>query len=481
VFGSLRGSDEIYRSILTHLVRALGAELAVLAAIGGGGVSSDGWKDCLLIRHAKHLWWAEEHDDWGPPISRLVGNGWERNVTLLHNLWGGVYTRNLTLLQATRDPVTGKRLRPTWNSSILRRKTRRKTRLSGSGAILLYLRMLVLRHLDGLPEGTYTHVVLTRSDLYHICDHQPVGHITQDEVYVPDGMTGGATGEHMSDRHHVFAFESRRRALAILPWLVDGSHPAPESYSTARNPFKPDLESVLPIYARAQGLSVRALNRTFFVAGSANGTTATRWGTYGFPAPLDGSYAVVCKCAPPPRRRHSAPKALMPGATRNSERMCVLADGREFVSAAQQCGLGKRACAHAADDVWVQRDPVSGMWLGKRGRGPEYQQVIVRAATRGQAMRERFQRLGELGEVATRQDALAHANETIVGFHRGVGCHPADDRGKLCRSRYWALRLMQQLGEGQVHATYWQPSHPRDHHDQTPHTPHTRGERQRAR
>ena len=259
VLGSLRGSDEIYRSILKHLVRPLGAELAVLAAIGGGGVSSDGWKDCLLIRHAKHLWWAEEHDDWGPPISRLVGNGWERNVTLLHNLWGGVYTRNLTLLQATRDPVTWKRLRPTWNSSILRRKTRRKTRLSGSGAILLYLRMLVLRHLDGLPEGTYTHVVLTRSDLYHICDHQPVGHTTQDEVYVPDGMIGGATGEHMSDRHHVFAFESRRRALAILPWLVDGSHPAPESYSTARNPFKPDLESVLPIYARAQGLSVRAL------------------------------------------------------------------------------------------------------------------------------------------------------------------------------------------------------------------------------
>ena len=81
----------------------------------------------------------------------------------------------------------------------------------------------------------------------------------------------------------------------------------------------------------------------------------------------------------------------------------MLADGREFVSAAQQCGLGKRACAHAADDVWVQRDPVSGMWLGKRGRGPEYQQVIVKA------MRERFQRLGELGEVATRQDALAHA------------------------------------------------------------------------
>ena len=79
------------------------------------------------------------------------------------------------------------------------------------------------------------------------------------------------------------------------------------------------------------------------------------------------------------QRRHSTPKALMPGATRNSERVCVLADGREFVSAAQQCGLGKRACAHAADDVWVQRDPVSEMWLGKRGRGPKYQQVIVTA------------------------------------------------------------------------------------------------------
>ena len=90
----------------------------------------------------------------------------------------------------------------------------------------------------------------------------------------------------------------------------------------------------------------------------------------------------------------------MPGATRNSERVCVLADGWEFVSAAQQCGLGKRACANAADDVWVQRDPVSGMWLGKRGRGPEYQQVIVRAATRGPALRARFHRLGALGEVA---------------------------------------------------------------------------------
>lgn len=124
VIGSHRAGERVWASIVENLVRPLFADLAVLADFD--------LPPNLLLREAKHVWRVGEYHDWGLLISELVGVGWEANVSLVDNLWGGVHV-NASGKAGTRE-------------------------LMGSGAILLALRLLVLRHLDGLYGHSYTQV-----------------------------------------------------------------------------------------------------------------------------------------------------------------------------------------------------------------------------------------------------------------------------------------------------------------------------------
>ena len=156
VMGGLRGGEQTRQSLVRHVLEPLGAHLAVLVSPGELVQKRRPWEQA-----AQHVWRVDEYNDWGQFIDRLVGHGWRRNVSLAQNLWGGVWT----------DRWLGTSTGPDGKLSWEEVRVAPAQRLSGSGAILLALRMVVLSHLRALPTGAYDQVILTRSDLYHDCAH----------------------------------------------------------------------------------------------------------------------------------------------------------------------------------------------------------------------------------------------------------------------------------------------------------------------
>ncbi|KAL1519029.1 hypothetical protein AB1Y20_003297 [Prymnesium parvum] len=137
VIGSQRGGEQVWQSMITHLIQPLRADLAVLASFDQSHE--------LLLQHAQHIWRVGEYRDWGVLITELVGAGWQANVTLTDNLWGGVH-------------VAEKQ-----NGKVVLKE------LAGSGAILLALRLLVLRFLDNLHGHSYTQADHVCSEILNSC------------------------------------------------------------------------------------------------------------------------------------------------------------------------------------------------------------------------------------------------------------------------------------------------------------------------
>ena len=200
MIGNLRGGEQAWLTLERQVLVPLSADLALLAARD----DLDAIGRSVLLRRARFVWEVQEYYDWGVMIDELLGSiGWRKNVSLSPGLWGGV-----------RYPKRCK----TWC-----RKPQKEI-LRGAGAITLALRMVLLRHLDDLAASAskaggpaYSHVMLTRSDYLYACAH-PALRPAPGTLHVPRGE------DHMglNDRHAVFAFASRRAALAVLPWLARG-------------------------------------------------------------------------------------------------------------------------------------------------------------------------------------------------------------------------------------------------------------------
>lgn len=219
-----------WQSLLLNVVRPLQADLALLIS------PEEAAQPGVLQQAATHIWTEREHDDWGELVTELLGTGkWRSYVTLVDNLWGGV--------RVCTSP-----------SCAL---------VKGSGALIMALRMVLLRQLDALSKPSYRRLVLTRSDYMHACP--PPGLHRQPlpgQVYVPVSHEEGVT-----DRHSMFAFSDRRAVLAVLPWLVQHSRTPGLNLSTP--------EEALAAYFRAARLSVVSLPRTMFTV--ATPADRTRW------------------------------------------------------------------------------------------------------------------------------------------------------------------------------------------------------------
>ena len=397
VMGGLRGGEQTRQSLVRHVLEPLGAHLAVLVSPGEPVQKRRPWEQA-----AQHVWRVDEYNDWGQFIDRLVGHGWRRNVSLAQNLWGGVWT----------DRWLGTSTGPDGKLSWEEVRVAPAQRLSGSGAILLALRMVVLSHLRALPTGAYDQVILTRSDLYHDCTHARI--VAQpDELWAPSGeWSGGVT-----DRHHVFAFASAGRVLSLLPWLTDGTHREPSSLQTRPGRRDLNLEQALKLHADAIGLRIRAFPRSMFVAGDKRAGDRSSWGFYGFPAMLEGNTTLWCKYP------------------------------REMLEATRTC-RGRRhgiGCARPTADFWLQRDAArKDGWLLKRGIGDAFQDVI--GAARGNistARRARYAALVAHGDLFDAPDALAHARDVRQLMRTGrCGSGGGDTDGHLCRKRYWSYRML---------------------------------------
>ena len=111
----------------------------------------------------------------------------------------------------------------------------------------MLLRLALLRRLDDLDAANapYDRVVLTRPDHYYACPH-PNLTVSGVEVHIPEGQDY----DGVNDRHAVFAFASRARVLAMLPWMA--AHDTPITYS---------FEAALKAYFRSEHLAVRRFRR----------------------------------------------------------------------------------------------------------------------------------------------------------------------------------------------------------------------------
>jgi len=199
MIGNLRGGHAAWDSTVQQLVRPLHADLALLAS--DADVAHHASIASPLVRAARHIWIHNESTYWDETIDELLeGKGWRGNVSL---------------------PVTTNWAAPTglWGGA----RDAQGRILRGSGAIVLALRMMLLRRLDALPGDAYEQVVLTRSDFFYACPPGVV-HARVDEIHVPEGQDH-VNGNHLrglNDRHAVFAFAARRLALGVLPWLAQG-------------------------------------------------------------------------------------------------------------------------------------------------------------------------------------------------------------------------------------------------------------------
>ena len=239
VIGNVRGGRLAHESLVKHVLRPLRADLALLLAHGHSENSE------TLLSHATHVWRLPETDSWNSVLDELEP-GWSNTVRphLRDNIWGGV------MRQAES---AGKLL------------------MRGSGAILLACRMILLGYLDALRGYRYHQVIMTRSDHFYGCDHPKLPTHSSDVVHVPEGEGYSSLG--VTDRHAVFAFAARKRALSILPWLVRNDNGTLASF-----------EDVVGSYFQRQAMfAVKRFPRTMAVVRVA--ADPTRWSKVSEPIP----------------------------------------------------------------------------------------------------------------------------------------------------------------------------------------------------
>ena len=348
VMGSLRGGAATWHSMFRHLLTPLQADLALLTSAADIAQHAGS----ALLARAKYVWSAVEYEDWGLQIDELLGGpGWRNNVTLLPGLWGGVRVRwcRAWCFEGTR---------------ILR----------GSGAIMLSLRLHLLRHLDVLPPSSYSAVVLTRSDYLYLCPHPRITTPATRTLHVPAGE------DHMgiNDRHAIFAFADRHAVLGALPWLGAGGCRGCINLESALHAY---FQSPLP----ADRLKVCRYKPSMLTV-VAQRNSSSRWMVASHPVPESLSYGAQLWC------KYES----------------------EFALASKSCNLGpqQRRCLPPDALEWLTFRNFTGTWDAYAGVGDApFNVVVTGAPSRQLAGYGRFEWLVSSGLLPTA--ALASAARSL--------------------------------------------------------------------
>ena len=142
--GNVRGGPLAWNSLVDHLLRPNGADLAILA-------SEDEVLPPLLANEASgRVWRMPEYEDWGECLDELAGNQtWRRHVPPTPGgLFGGLEG------------------------------------VPGSGLIVLCVRAWLWRRLERSGLDAYDQLVVARTDLYYLC---PVPLERTDAIVIPSG------------------------------------------------------------------------------------------------------------------------------------------------------------------------------------------------------------------------------------------------------------------------------------------------------
>ena len=121
--------------------------------------------------------------------------------------------------------------------------------LKGSGAIVMILRLVMLKYLDKIENHNYERLIVTRTDNYFLCNETDVWP-KKNEVFTPDGVSkwGGVT-----DKHTIAHFDSREKILKVLPWILEKN-------------IRGNLEVTLNRFYKEGGLNTRFTRRNHFTS-----------------------------------------------------------------------------------------------------------------------------------------------------------------------------------------------------------------------
>jgi hypothetical protein len=247
LLGSARGGSAAWISMLTHLLGALSADLALCL----GNTSNQG-RIATLMARAKYVWPMQEPKDWGTALDAVA-----HRESIAPGRW------HRALKQKVASQTSGLFGGAHLNGELL----------PGSGAIIFTLRYWLLQTAAATLD-MYNRIVLTRTDHLYLCDHP--------NVFPRPGTVLVARGERYggwTDRHHVFHPRTKNQALGVLPWLL-------------RNPRKAkNPEMAIKLAWRELGVRVEPLPRCMLTV-SAKGDS-TRWWSAETPSKLckrvDGS------------------------------------------------------------------------------------------------------------------------------------------------------------------------------------------------
>lgn len=180
----------VWSSLVRHLIEPLGADLALVCSIGTNCSHAYG----SLAQRAKHIWSRREpkDSDWGTLLSRRV---------MPHGQTG-------MEVSARTPDAQGK---GGWG---LTRGANGQVR-HGSGGAILETHLQLLEHLTASgARQRYEWFIVTRSDMYFMCDHPPVATWAPDAITVPsaDILHSDVGGRDTSDQyvHDEFALVPRR-------------------------------------------------------------------------------------------------------------------------------------------------------------------------------------------------------------------------------------------------------------------------------
>lgn len=238
VMGNLRGGEDAWTTLYSHVLLPNDADLALL-------VMDDltQYPNSSLLTRAKYVWWYDKYDDWAVAIDLVNGTSWRETHLPLFidvNKQRANWTRGV-------DPVV---CRP----SVLFGGIKG---FHGSAMLIFMLRWFVVQHI--LSERIlhkYDRFCVTRTDHYYICpQNYSELDLRERNIWVPSGEDYGG----YNDRHLVVGRANVLDALDLVPYLIG-------------NPFHYDYhkhynsESFLKYVWAQKNLTVRRFQRGMFIA-----------------------------------------------------------------------------------------------------------------------------------------------------------------------------------------------------------------------
>lgn len=235
VIGTVRGGNDAWNSLITHVLKPLNADLALFTCK----------REKTILHETAKFDWSFEDPDWTAELCRVC-----KECGLQEDVW--------------HDSATRTSYESLWGGVMLDGRE-----MKGSGVLIMLLRDMLLKHLSVLKE--YDKVIITRSDHLYFFDH-PV--LSTADIDIPIGEDWWG----ITDRHHVVDSSKIEAYLCIVRWWMQNIDFVENCIKKHHNP-----EQLLALYFKTLSFSI---NRSIRCMASVSlKDDFTRWKVATVPVP----------------------------------------------------------------------------------------------------------------------------------------------------------------------------------------------------